>query len=393
MKTHDWWLLLPLVLGHCALFCAAFNIAHGLGHSEHHLSRVKIGFLVLFALVSGILSWEAWNGAWSVWSWPTLLYGAACVPTGLILFPAATAYLHHRSPPGGIQCQERLIDLAATHGGAALTGQGKYAWMLGLPGNESFQLRVAEWAVPISRLPAALDGLSILHISDLHFARCFDRRFFEAVFEQAAALPSDLVVFTGDLIDDEGAVEWIVPLFSRLRGRLGSFAILGNHDLTHEPPRLLELLGDAGFTNLEGAWATVRSEGKTIALGGTSFPWGPPLPLHERPRADLAVYLSHTPDLFYQAERVGFDLMLSGHNHGGQIRLPLIGPVFMPSRYGRRFDRGFFRKNQLTLHVSQGIAGKHPLRYGCIPEVGRLTLRSVTPAVAAVSNAASCVQT
>ena len=150
-------------------------------------------------------------------------------------------------------------------------------------------------------------------------------------------------------------MDWIIPLFSRLHGRLGSFAILGNHDLVHEPSRLLGLLGDAGFTNLEGAWATVQAEGKTIALGGTSFPWGPPLSMGERPHADLSIYLSHTPDLFYQAEHDGFDLMLSGHNHGGQIRLPLIGPVFMPSRYWKALDRGFFRKNHLTLHVSQGM--------------------------------------
>jgi predicted MPP superfamily phosphohydrolase len=87
--------------------------------------------------------------------------------------------------------------------------------------------------------------------------------------------------------------------------------------------------------------------------------------------------LSHAPDQFYWAERAGFDLMLSGHNHAGQIRLPVIGPVFMPSRYSRHFDRGFFRKRGLTLHVSQGVAGKHPIRLGgCVPEVGRLVLRS-----------------
>ena len=88
------------------------------------------------------------------------------------------------------------------------------------------------------------------------------------------------------------------------------------------------------------------------------------------------VLLSHAPDLFYWAERAGFDLMLSGHNHGGQVRLPLVGSVFMPSRYSRRFDRDFFRSGPTLLHVSQGIAGKHPVRYGCIPELSRIVLRS-----------------
>src|SRR5207245_6569448 len=64
---------------------------------------------------------------------------------------------------------------------------------------------------------------------------------------------------------------------------------------------------------------------------------------------------SDLPDLFYWAERSGFDLMLSGHNHGGQIRFPLVGAVFMPSVFSRRFDRGFFRKRGLTLHVSRSV--------------------------------------
>jgi predicted MPP superfamily phosphohydrolase len=68
--------------------------------------------------------------------------------------------------------------------------------------------------------------------------------------------------------------------------------------------------------------------------------------------------------------------MLSGHNHGGQIRLPLVGPVFMPSRYSRRFDRRFFRENQTLMYVSEGISGAHPVRYGCPPEITRFVLRA-----------------
>ena len=96
------------------------------------------------------------------------------------------------------------------------------------------------------------------------------------------------------------------------------------------------------------------------------------------PPADFRILLSHSPDLFYKAQHWGVDLMLSGHNHGGQIRFPLFGPVFMPSRYSRRFDRGFFRQNGTLLHVSEGVGGKHPVRYGCPPEVSRLVLHAAT---------------
>ena len=87
------------------------------------------------------------------------------------------------------------------------------------------------------------------------------------------------------------------------------------------------------------------------------------------PAADFRILLSHSPDQFYRARDWGVDLMLSGHNHGGQIRLPALGPVFMPSVYSRRFDRGFFRSGSTFLYVSEGVAGKHPYRYGCPPEI------------------------
>lgn len=377
--THDRLYLVPLALGHVALFVLLFNMAHGLGHRAGPLGRVKAGVLVLFLAVSGVVAWESWNGAIESWSWPSLAYGAVCLATGLLFFPAATAYLHHRPRPRGVRGRSETLDLAGAHGFQALTGTGPYAWLLRIPGNESFRLCKAEWDVTIPRLPAGLDGLSILHLSDLHLAPSFDRRFFEAVIDEAAAMPSDLVVFTGDLVDDDEAAGWVVPLLSRLHGRLGNYAILGNHDVEHDPDLLRSRLVEAGFTDLEGRWATVDAGGMRIALGGTSHPWGPDLPWEDAPAADLRMLLSHAPDLFYRAERAGFDLMLSGHNHGGQVRLPFVGPVFMPSRYSRRFDRGFFRKGSLTLHVSQGVAGKHPVRFGCLPEIGRLVLRSADP--------------
>jgi len=373
---HDRLFLLPLALGHLALFVAVVNVIHAFGHRERTLSRAKNGFLTAFTLVSGVIAYEAWNGSILAWSWPTLVYGLVCLATGLVVFPVATAWLHHRPRPELARERESVLDLAADAGRDALIGPGKYAWLLRLPGNESFRLRKVEYEVPLEGLPAALDGLSLLHISDLHLATSYARRYFEAVADEAAAWPSDLVLFTGDLVDDEASVDWIVPLLSRLRGRLGAFAILGNHDMEHHPERLGPLLEEAGFADLEGRWATLEEGGARLALGGTSYPWGPPLPLAERPRADFQILLSHAPDRFYWAEKAGFDLMLSGHNHGGQIRLPLVGPVFMPSRYSRRFDRGWFRKGKLSLHVSQGVAGKHPIRYGCLPEIARLVLRT-----------------
>jgi len=137
--------------------------------------------------------------------------------------------------------------------------------------------------------------------------------------------------------------------------------------------------GVAGFASLEGRWCTIKENGARLALGGTSAPWGPALPASSLPAADFRILLSHSPDQFYKARDWGVDLMLSGHNHGGQIRLPAVGPVFMPSVYSRRFDRGFFRSGSTSLYVSEGLAGKHPYRYGCPPEITCFVLNRPEP--------------
>ena len=373
-------LLIPLALGHVALFVLVVNVLHALGHAEKTLDRAKLALVSAFGLLSAGLAWSVARGPLASWSWPVWVYSLICLVAGLFLFPASTAWLHLRPRPKGVTERAEEIDLAAALGRDALVGGGKHAWLLRLPKNESLRLRKVDAEVKLPGLPAALDGLTLLHLSDLHFAHSFKRAFFEAVVAEAASLPSDVVAFTGDLLDDDGAAEWVVPVLSPLKGRYGSYSILGNHDFGHHPDELRTLLEAAGFTDLEARWTTVEVNGQTIALGGTSYPWGPPLPVSERPRADYRILLSHLPDLFYRAERGGFDLMLSGHNHGGQIRLPLVGSVVMPSLYSRRFDRGYFRRGGLTIHVSQGVAGRHPFRFGgCVPEVTRLTLRAVAP--------------
>ena len=88
-------------------------------------------------------------------------------------------------------------------------------------------------------------------------------------------------------------------------------------------------------------------------------------------------HFTRLPDNIRWARRKGMDLMLSGHVHGGQIRFPVVGSMLVPSRYSRRYDCGVFAEGPTLLHVSRGLSGEHPLRFGSRPEVTRLTLRCV----------------
>jgi predicted MPP superfamily phosphohydrolase len=380
--SPDWgWVLvialaIPPALGHLYHAVLLVNLVSSLGFREALLDRLRaLLFLGLCASLV-LLTMMHLRAPWWAWPWPWRGYALLCLVSGCVIGPLACLRLALRRQPPGVTGWVQTHDLAEATGAESLIGTGRGSWMLRLPRNESLRLSVRDWDLAIPRLPEPIWGLQILQLSDLHCAPCYDRRFLEAVVERCGSSSTDLVVITGDLIEHEDAISWIEPVLGRLDARIGKFAILGNHDLEHKPGEIKAALERAGFEVLDGRWTTVYVDGTTVALGGTTAPWGPALDAREIPPADFRILLSHTPDLFYRAAEWGIDLMLAGHNHGGQIRFPLIGPVFMPSRFSRRLDRGFFQKRKTLLYVSEGVGGMHPVRYGCPPEVARFILRA-----------------
>ncbi len=378
---NDWpWpvvlaLALPPAIGHLAHFVLLINVLSGLGYSETTMDRVRLFLFAALWLSSAALLWMHLEHPFWTWPWPLFGYAILCVISGLIVVPLASLYLAFRKPPPGITGTSHTIDLALARGRPALIGPGKRSWFLRLPGHHSFQLCLRDWELQVAGLPQSLDGFQIRQLSDFHFAPCFNRHFFERVVDACQSTTADLLFVTGDIVEHDDAIEWIEPVLSPLKARLGKFAVLGNHDYRHFPDEVVKQLTRARFQVLEGHWQNVDVNGLTLSIGGTAAPWGPAINPREIPPADLRILLSHSPDLFYKAQDWGVDLMFSGHNHGGQIRLPLVGSVFVPSRYSRRFDRGFFRGQRTLLYVNEGIAGMHPVRYGCYPEISTFVLR------------------
>ena len=128
---------------------------------------------------------------------------------------------------------------------------------------------------------------------------------------------------------------------------------------------------------MAGSLQVLDTMGPPLAIGGDERPWmGRPPNFHAGPGEAFRLLLSHTPDNFSWARRVGVDLMLTGHNHGGQVVLPVIGPVYSPSLHGVRFAGGLFYSSPTLLYVSRGLGGRHPLRINARPEISILTLKS-----------------
>jgi predicted MPP superfamily phosphohydrolase len=308
---------------------------------------------------------------------PLLVFLGGCWLLGFTVVPYQTAKRWLRRPPAGqLANHSTIVDVAAELGRKPL-GPCKHGHLTYFPFNQIIQVEFIEKTFRLPRLPPRLDGLTILQLTDTHLCGCPDRVFYEWVLDRCAAQPVDIVAVTGDILDSDAHYHWIMPLFSKLRGREANWAILGNHDSWLDVDRIKSRMEKCGYTMLGGVWREVEVRGEPIVVIGNEMPWLPPTPdLSECPPDRFRLCLSHSPDTIPWAKANGIDLMLAGHNHGGQIRFPLIGPLLVPSRFSRKYDCGTFDETPTLMHVSRGLGGTYPLRYNCRPEVTRITLRS-----------------
>ena len=373
--------LLILIAGHTELLVTIINRLHGLPIRADVLQHARhVHDLLLLAFPPALIGFVGLSG-------PGLLFGGdwTDLPIGWRVYlsvcaagAAGLAYsiLRHqlrRTPAQLLSQRSQLIDVAAAVG-RPFIGTGPFQSLLRFPGNQQFQLDVALKELQLPRLPSELDGLTILHLSDWHFFGAVDRPYFEFVAELARQQPADLIVFTGDLLDRQELTQWIPTTLGRLSAPLGCLFVLGNHDWSLDPEPIRTALREHG-------WQDVSSRVLDIPCSwmGTHPDFdAAPATRSSRP---LRILLSHGPDCVSAARGMDVDLMLAGHNHGGQVVLPIIGPVYSPSITGCRYAGGTFWRAPTLMHVSRGLSGRHPLRINCPPEITRLTLRS--PAFAA----------
>jgi uncharacterized protein len=373
--------LLGAAVGHIALLVRGHNFLYSLPIDRHvtdglHLlfGGLAVAGPVVFLLAGPDLFPLLLGAGISPARRALGIYAAGCCLIGAVFLPAITLARWRRCPALVSNHTER-VDVAARLGYRPI-GNGKFRWLAHLPRNELFRLNVVERALLLPRLPAEWEGLTILHLTDLHLHGTPDLPYFEQVFDLCAAREPDLVALTGDLTDSVPHQKWLGPLLGRLKYREEALGILGNHDRWYNPEGARETLRRAGLRVLTNRWETLELRGLPLVVIGHEGPWEGPAPdLSGCPEGPFRLCLSHTPDNLPWARRHGIDLMLSGHVHGGQIRFPLLGSLLVPSRYGRRYDWGVFEEAPTVLHVSCGLSGKQPIRYGCPPEVVWLVLR------------------
>ena len=375
-------------LGHACLWIALLNNLYGRPISKsflkcwRHFTGVWIlAFPAIMYLggtphfADGDFDWNSWNMLSFELSF---VYFLAMALVGGTILPFITLDRLLRPPPASmLATQTRTLDFWPELG-AKLLGDGKWRHIARLPFNGIFRVDFTEMTLAVPKLPAAWDGLSILLLSDWHFCGTPSEAYYLRVIEEIEKQPTaDIIALAGDYLDTDEHRKWIVPLLGRLKATEGKFAILGNHDVKYEPDRMRAELTEAGYSIVSNSAmiATIRSVEAVVI--GHEGPWFRPAPdLSDVPKDRFRMCISHTPDNFYWGQANGINLMLCGHVHGGQIRLPIVGSIFVPSRYGRRFDMGTFDENGTQMVVSRGLSGKEALRFRCNPEVVRVVLRN-----------------
>jgi len=265
----------------------------------------------------------------------------------------------------------QTIDIAADLG-AVPTGPGLRGWIARLPLNDLFKLELSEKHLVLPGLPREWDGLSILHVTDVHLKGSPDRAYFERAIQLARERwTPDIIALTGDLLDDPALVTWIAPTLGQLRAPLGQFFILGNHDAFHAPDATRAILADLGWTDLSQRHLTIQHKGLPLMLAGTEHPWIGQHPALPGPAGEFRLLLAHAPHSIAWARRQRFDLVLAGHLHGGQVQIPPIGAII-----GGHYAAGTFYEPPTAMHVSKGLGTLTPIRLFCPPDLTLLTLHA-----------------
>jgi predicted MPP superfamily phosphohydrolase len=247
---------------------------------------------------------------------------------------------------------------------------------------EPFMIAVERQEIYLSKLPKALDGFRIVHLSDLHYGPMVDPRHLQRAIEIANDLQPDMIALTGDYISQErGFAAPCAEIVGRLKATYGVYAILGNHDHWTDAKLITDLFRAEGIRMLinEGVRVDARDEAFWLAGVDDTMVGLEDLSLSLAGACDgeFKLLLAHNPTILRRAARAGVDLVLSGHTHGGQVTLrPEKNSSGKPRR---RMLRGLGRRANTQIYVTRGLGTVVlPIRYGCPPEVSLLELRSLS---------------
>ncbi|UCF28897.1 MAG: metallophosphoesterase [Chloroflexota bacterium] len=249
---------------------------------------------------------------------------------------------------------------------------------------ETGLIEISKETIPISGLPTEFDGYRLTHLSDFHLGTWLDIQAVIQIVEITNSLDSDLIAITGDFVSSkiERHAPDLIQALTGLKAVDGIVAVLGNHDHYTDAGQIREILRQSGVVELDNKVRTIcRGESSLYIAGIDDQMTGhdnlnnviTALPEEEVP----VVLLAHEPDFADTSSKSRvFALQLSGHTHGGQIRLPVLGPLYLP-RLGRKYPSGKYKIGDMILYTNRGLGTSwFKVRYNCPPEIAVFELKS-----------------
>ncbi|MBM6617633.1 metallophosphoesterase [Bacillus suaedaesalsae] len=251
---------------------------------------------------------------------------------------------------------------------------------------EPSQLEINRYTYQAPLIPQSFNGIKILQFSDTHVGHYYDIEKFKTLIKKINKEEPDLVFFTGDLIDAPDLYKdgnSLIPLLSSIQAPLGKFAIYGNHDHGgYGTETYKKIMDKSGFTLLVNSFSPINVLNEQIVVAGLDdYMLGRPdfeETLREIPKDTFTIFLAHEPDVAKISQSYPVHLQLSGHSHGGQIKLPFFGPIVTPP-FATEYTEGFYELGQhpLTLYVNRGLGTTRvPFRFLSKPEIAIFTLES-----------------
>ena len=260
--------------------------------------------------------------------------------------------------------------------GAATALLGTYPLFI-----ERYIIKVNQYTIPVPNLPHEFDGLRAIHLTDLHYGPLMPLDIFGKVIQRTNELEKDIVVCTGDYVRGAAAarkIEGIWSVMADLRATEGVYTVLGNHDHWASTEQSIRWLNTSGHINLRHKAVPLSRNGKTLWLGGAGDLWEDhvnlDLVLKDVPDDACRIVLAHNPDTADTDYATRIDLMISGHTHGGQVKLPFIGTPILPVK-NKAFSSGFVKSQRTNIFISRGIGwAAFPVRFNCLPEIAILNI-------------------
>lgn len=243
-----------------------------------------------------------------------------------------------------------------------------YAYFIGTKG-----LIVKEYKINAS-IPDSFDGLKIVHLSDIHYNRTIKEKELKKIVKQVNLINPDIIVITGDILDNDidatDSKEILIKYLKEMNAKIGKYAVNGNHDLRYDYWN--DLMESANFKILNNTYDLVYyEENEPIVIAGMSS-YFDDIDVNEKLKdyynfisendVKYKILLLHEPDTIDNINN-NFDLILAGHSHNGQVRLPLIGAVVLPNG-SKRYYKEHYTINNSELYISSGLGTSTlPLRF------------------------------